>query len=359
MSTKRISTHVALAVLAFAIAPAAKAQTSGDPPPPSREELLAMIDQALPKYITEDNAALVRRLQSPTLGDPPSKTFDRTKAIRAIFGRLSPTLAPACKKLTTENGEPDPDECMASRGSPGGAGAFTQLEFSKHPGFGNFAFLKRGADAPTSPTSLVPVNRGDEDAMKLAMEFLSSTFGLSGLEMPHPPVGQLPVRTLFLGFNNPAGVGGPAPGVGIQKHVFLQRMAFVGADPALEFVSLPGRAVVQVDDMGVQGALVDGWGDLVPHPGADPSRAKGRRQLADEMADTTLQDLGSPVQKLSARIHLAGVPDGTRMMLLPAIELWVSPVPDQLGEGEQATRKTTAGVVHDFMLVPVSEGAHD
>ncbi len=68
-----------------------------------------------------------------------------------------------------------------------------------------------------------------------------------------------------------------------------------------------------------------------------------------------MQDLDSPVQKVSALIHLAGNQEGMTKLLLPAVQLWVSPVPLDLDEAAQATRTTTAGVVHDFMLLPGAE----
>ncbi len=352
MSFNKTSMGSVLIVLLIAIAPAAMAQTSGDPRPPTLEELMVMIDAALPAVIKEDNAELVRKLHAPALGTPPSKSFNRGEAVKAIFGRLTPTFAPDCKKLVTQAGSPDPDECMAFRGSPGGPGAFLALEFSKHPGFGNFNFMKRSADGSVTPTSLKPVLRKDEDASKAALQFLVATFGLASVEMP----ADAPVKTLTMGFASP-GAAGPSA-VGIQKHVFIQRQAFVGVE-GLPNVPIPGRAMVALDDAGVQGALVDGWGDVAPDPSADPSRAKGRRQLVGEIAREALTNLESPVGKLTARIHLMGIPDGTSQLLLPAVQVWISPLPDDLSEAEQASRKTTAGVVHDFQMVDGSEGKSD
>lgn len=351
-----ISKPFALMLLSLAIAPAAIAQTGEDPKPPTREQLMEMIDAALPAVIKEDNAELVGLLLRPRLGDPPSKTFDRAAAVRAIFGRLTPTFAPDCKRGVTQAGAPDPNECMAFRGSANGPGAFMALEFSKHPGFGNFNFMKRSADGSVTPASLKPVQLADPDASKAAMQFLVATFGLSSLEMPELAA----VRTLTLGFaGQTAGAGLlPPTAIGVQKHVFIQREAAVDVD-GLPVVPIPGRAVVALDDAGVQNALVDGWGDLVPAPGADPKQAKGRRQLVNEMADEALTNLESPVGKVHARIHLAGIADGTSQLLLPAVQLWISPLPDDLSEAEQATRKTTAGVVHDFMMVEPSEGKGD
>lgn len=352
MSITKFSMRGVLMVLSLAIAAAATAQTGEDPRPPTRDELMKLIDDALPAVIKEDNAALVRSLHTPTLGDPPSKAFNRGEAVKAIFGRLTPIFSPDCKKAVTQAGSPDPNECMVFRGSPNGPGAFLALEFSKHPGFGNFNFLKRPADAAVSPASLRAVQLADADASKAAMQFLVATFGLSNLEMP----AEAQVKTLTLGFAGPTGAAGLAPAaVGVQKHVFIQRRAFVGVD-GLPYVPLPGRAVVALDDAGVQGALVDGWGDVVPHPGADPSQAKGRRQLVDEMTNEALTNLDSPVGKVTARIHLLGITDGTSQLLLPAVQVWISPLPDDLSEAEQASRKTTAGVIHDFMMVEPSEG---
>jgi hypothetical protein len=353
MSISKHSMRSVLMLLSLAIAPAAIAQTGEDPRPPTREQLMEMIDAALPAVIQEDNAELVGLLLRPRLGDPPSKTFDRATAVRLIFGRLTPTFAPECKKGVTPAGMPDPNECMAFRGSPNGPGAFMALEFSKHPGFGNFNFLKRSADGSVTPASLKPVQLADPDASKAAMQFLVATFGLSTLEMPELAA----VKTLTLGFAGQTAGGGllPPSAIGVQKHVFIQRQAGVDVD-GLPVVPVPGRAVVALDDAGVQNALVDGWGDLVPSPGVDPKQAKGRRQLVNEMADEVMTNLESPVGKVHARIQLAGIPDGTSQTLLPAVQLWVSPLPDDLSEAEQATRKTTAGVVHDFMMVEPSEG---
>ncbi len=95
------------------------------------------------------------------------------------------------------------------------------------------------------------------------------------------------VKTLTLAQNAAAGAGPRAnESIPFQKHVFIQRQAMVGVD-GLPYVRLPGRAVVLVDDGGVEGALVDGWGDVAPDPRAKPEAALGRRALVDQMARMT------------------------------------------------------------------------
>jgi hypothetical protein len=352
----------ALALLAIARTPAAIAQGIEDPRPPTHAELLAMLDETLPALIGDDNKGLVDKLLHVQLGDPPSKTFDRAVALRAIFGRLTPSFASDCKKTMTPAGVPDPGECLASRGSQVGGGAFLALEFSKSPGFGNFHFYKRPADADVTPTSLVPVKLPEAEAYDRARRFLTMTFGLSELEIPMPPAGaKLPVKTLVQGFAGQGATGGllPPAAIPIQQHVFLQRGGMVGISDQLTFVPLPGRAIVMLDDQGVQGALVNGWGDLMPHPGADPSRAKSRRQLLDEMADRLVEDIHAPVASLKMRLHLAGMPESTHQLLVPAIDLSVSPVPDDLDEAGQAAQWTTAGIFEQFLLVDPTEPVGD
>ena len=345
-------------ILASSIVPlTGVAQPRPDPIPPSREEILSLLDKELPPIIGDDNSELLRRLLNPQLGPPVSKNFNRGNVVRGVFGRTPPTYDPSCARNTTPAGEPAADECIASRGNKSGAGAYTELKFSKNMGFGNIAMFRRPADATLEPASLKPVQLSDEDAYKAGVAFLRS-LGVPSEEIPPAPDGAknpFPVKTLRLGFVSPTGGKGS---VAVQKVVMIQRGLLVGLED-LPYVPGPGDAMVALDDSGILHAKVDDWSDLLPNPRLDPKNAKSRRALMDEIADDLVQELQAPIAGMKFRIHIGGIPDGTSKLLLPAVQMSIAQVANDPSEQEQAGAWTTAGLLLDYSLISGTEAAPD
>jgi hypothetical protein len=356
---KTSSTLLGLGALAALLAPlAALAQISPrDPVPPTREQILELLDKELPPILDEDNQDLVARLLDPRLGTPLSKSFNRGEVVRALFGRTPPTFDPTCAKTSTPTGDAASDECIASRGSQSGPGAYTQLEFSKHLGFGNIGIVRRAADMEIPPTLIKPVALSDADAYEMGIDFLRS-LGVPSEEIPPAPPNAenpFPVKTLVLGFASPTGLRGAIP---VQKVVMIRRGLFVGLDD-LPFVPGPGDAMVGLDDAGVRTAKVSDWAELARNPRLDPKNAKSRSALTEEIAEELLRELHAPIDSMKFRIHIGGVPDGTRMLLLPALEMSIAQVPNDPTEDQQQETWTTAGQVFDYALVRGSEGGAD
>ena len=338
---------------------AASAQTQGDPIPPTRDEIVKMLDAELPRYLTENNEELVAKLLKPRLGTPLSKSFNRGMVVKDIFGRTPPTYDPTCARTSTQTGEPDPGRCIASRGDKAGGGAYTELQFSKNLGFGDIKIFRRPVDPILSPASLKPVRLGDQEAYKIAMEYLVGVLGLPPEEIPPAPPNArnpFPVKTLNLGFDSEKGERGQ---VAIQKVAMIQRGLLVDIDPELPFVPGPGHAMVVMDDTGIRGAKVQGWSELVPNPRLDPKQAKSRSELIAEITKDLLQEVQAPIASMKFQIRIEGVPDGSRMAIIPCVRMSVSPLMADPTEEQQQNQWTTAGMVMDYELVSGAEPAAD
>jgi hypothetical protein len=244
---------------------------------------MKQVGDALPPLIGSANSELVDKLIHARMGVPLSRSFDSTKAVKAIFGRIPPTFAPDCKQIFTPTGDVDTGECMATRGQRGGQGAFMRLSFSKHLGLGSIKYLKRAADGSVMPSDLMPVKLTDAQAYAQALSFLQTNFGLPPEEVPQPPPGAmnpLPVKNLVMAWRDKPGTGGAVP---IRKLVLVQRGFFVDIKGGtgqrdLPWVQGPGQARVLVDDAGIQQAVIRGWQELRANPAVDPRNAKTRRR---------------------------------------------------------------------------------
>lgn len=332
-----------------------------DPRPPSRAELVKQIGDWLPGLIGSSNSELVDKLINAKMGSPLSRSFDAAKAVKAVFGRTTPTYAPDCKQLFTPTGDIDPGECMATRGQRGGTGAFTRLSFSKHLGLGSIKYLKRPADGSVLPSNLKPVKLSDADAYAQALTFLQTNFGLPPEEIPQPPAGAknpLPVKNLVLAWGDKPGTGGSVP---VRKLVLVQRGFFVdikgsGGQQDLPWVQGPGQARVLLDDTGIQQAVIRNWQELRANPAVDPKNAKSRSELIEEIADDLLGENVVPIETMRFTIVLSGTPAGSFGLLLPAVRMTAAPVPNDLGEAGQASAVSTAGFVREYALVRLPEG---
>jgi hypothetical protein len=359
--------RVFVAAVVFAFSPLAVAQRDepprpDDPKPPSLDDLTLMVGKTLPSIIGSNNSELVDQLMKARLGTPLSKAFDPAKALSdpKLFP-ARPTPSPDCRQLSTPSGDPDLGECTHARGAAGGRGTYRALSFSKHMGLGNIKYFNRPADADLTPEGLQPVKMTDEEAYKKAVALLVETFGLPEVEIPAPPAGAknpYPVQSLHLGWGEQPmrGLVANKGSVPVRKVVFLQRGLLVGlkgasGTPDLPWVQGPGRAIVVLDDAGVRQAMIGGWQELLPHPAVDPKNAKSREELVLEIAEDLQRMLRAPVESMKATIQLRGVPQGTIGLLLPAVQISVSPLPGDLFEEKQGNLYTSAGFVREYPLV--------
>ncbi|TAK76356.1 MAG: hypothetical protein EPO01_14000 [Aquabacterium sp.] len=334
------------------------------------KQIEEIVNAALPPVIGESNAELVRKLGQAKLGTPLSKSFDIKKVQTAVFGRNAAARAADCDRTKTSAGEADDGECTLTRGTPEGNGAFQLVSFSKNIGNGNIKILKR----PASPTEdgldkwpkPVATKLTDADALGKALAFATETLGLPKGEIPLPPTSstagfKLPVRTLALGLGDGEKT---TDTIAVQKIVTLQRALEIPEikDPAsgrsLTQVLAPGRAVVVLDDAGVQQVHVANWHELVANPKLDPAQAKSRAQLVREIA----QDLADEgLTQISSVKILIGLNDGypnpddpnspqcARCFVIdPSLIVSVTPV----AKAERPTQSFgTAGFVRQYSLL--------
>lgn len=334
---------------------------ASDPPPLSRDELTKLIGAALPPVIGSDNTGLVKKLLAAKLGKPIREGFNLDAAVLKIFGKNRPAFAPDCRQVNTPVGDPDPGECDASLGQAEGTGAYTVLSFSKHLGYGTVKYLRR-LKAPTAdidPATLKPVQLDKKMAYEKGVDFLVKVLGVPPEEIPKPPAGATnpyPVRMLHLGWMS----GGKTLGsVSVKQVVEIQRGLFVdipkpaGQLYGLPWVQAPGRAVVVLDDAGIWQARVRGWQELVPYPGVSEQDAKTGQELVGDIADDLMGI--ALVDHMDCTVRISSVPDGTRGLLLPAVQVAVSPVARDLPEGDQGKAWSTTGFVREYPLVRLPE----
>jgi len=276
-------------IATMSLAISAFTQAQGLPPEahsgPTRDELVQLISDALPAQLSQDSATLVKTLLSARLGIPLSQSFDLNRATPVLFGRYAPTFASDCQQMTLPTGDPDPGECTASLGDASGRGAYTQLSFSKHLGLGTIKYAQRTAEAKLQPEELRPVQLSDAEAYEKAIDFLVTTFGLPREEILEPPSHAkhpFPVRDLVMAWGNKGVTKAAVP---IQKVVSLRRGLLVGLE-GLPWVVAPVEAMVLMDNQVTTQVMIRNWQELRPHPDLDPSDAKTRDELINEIPTT-------------------------------------------------------------------------
>jgi hypothetical protein len=330
------------------------------PPPLSRDKLERLIDKSLPPIIGQNNSDLVAKLLKATIGKPMSQTFDRDKAVRELFGGEVPRFAPNCQNHNTPVGEPDQGECVAELGDAIGTGDYSRLAHSKNLGLGDITFLKRSVVQERRPKDLTPVKISDKEAFERAQSSLHSAFGLDLAEIPKPPPDAkvLPVSSLTSGFGS-KDQADRIPPLAVQKVVRLQRgLAVEGiGDPQsgrmLPYIPAPGVATVTLDDSGVAAIIVENWQELRLDPLMDARKAKTRAELIHEIAEDLASEEIHDLERLSFLLVVSSDWRGTYGYLVPALRLFVSPVPRDLTQEQQRALKgkSTAGFVREYPLV--------
>jgi len=360
-------------VCAVALASAAHAQTAPDRM--TLEQVRALVRASLPPAIGKTNSELVKNLSLAKLdiNSPLSKAFDPGKVTRAVFGRLSPNRDPGCSRSRTPTGDVDEGLCTSMFGEPGGAGEFRVLSYSKDMTVGDITFLKRPAQQELTPNTIKPVTIELGSAYDAAVKFGSDTLGLPRIEIATPPAGTDPaalVTTLALGFGQQDKSEGQIP---LMRVVHVHRAAELPTalpDPAsglkLTHILAPGEATFFVDDVGVQGARVEGWVSLPIDPKLDPRLAKTDEQLADEIAQELFAGGGQKIAKVQMAFALAPSgypnPDDPNPPLCPAcgvlrpvlrVVMFTFDTQVESKEGEIAA----PGLVHEFQLVDGTQEA--
>ena len=119
MSKTRLSHWGGLALLTGTCVTPVFAQEALPPEqiPPTREEVLQLVDQALPSLIAKDNSALVEQMLSARLGSPLRKNLNLDQSISGLFGRQQPSFDPECATDTSLSGDPSPDPCTGGCGT--------------------------------------------------------------------------------------------------------------------------------------------------------------------------------------------------------------------------------------------------
>jgi hypothetical protein len=357
-----------LLFLLHAVLAQAEEQPPRDEPDPSPEELMELVLDSLPDVIKEDNTQLAARLLKPALGPPLREVFKPGTAIPILFGRGGAPIAPGCKSLYGPSGDIDRGECQASKGDEAGEGPYKEFRFSKHMSIGNISFFDRPAVMPIDPLNLQPIKMTDEQAYALARNFLQETFGLPEGEIPSPPPDAiLPVRTIALGgaMQNDKGEVQKFD-VPVEKMVILQRGLYVGLGGEhgeYDWIPGPGQAMVVMDDRplnrgGLREVAIRGWQEVQPHPDANPEMAKSRKTLGEEIVQDLLVVSTGRIHNINCRLVLNSVPTSSGVgLLLPAVQVYVSPVPADLPEEEQhkLAMQSTAGFVRNYNLVGLNE----
>lgn len=325
----------------------------------SLDEMQAAVRENMPAFL-KDPGEVVGQLLNIPLEPPLSQTFDRAKAIKAVFGDGSVSIATDCRRRATPSGDPDQGDCMATSGSQGGKGAFLLLNFSKNMGNGNIKFLKRPpVDDNMTADKLPKARLSDDDALKQAQAFLGGAFGLSMAEIPMPPAGAKTslVRSLAMAGTDDGRAVTP---IVVQKVVYLQRGFKLekpytdGVNgPALTHVRGPGKAMVAVDDSGVVGAMVAGWQELRKDPKMTADAAKPVDALIGEIAEDLFNHGVRQFEKMSFEVQVGADWRGAYGLLLPAVQVAVTPVPADPNEDQQAllALQSTAGLVKSYSLV--------
>lgn len=326
----------------------------------SLEEMRAMVRESMPAFLG-DTKEVVGQLLSVPLAPPLSKTFNQQKAIESVFGGEAAAISADCRRRVTPAGEADQGDCVATSGRDVGKGAFIQLNYSKNMGNGNIKFLKRAlVDDSMTSDKLPKANLRDEDALKRGLGFLGSAFGLSPEEIAMPPAGAKSSLVRSLGVAGTDADGRKINSFIVQKVVTLQRgfpLQKPYLNPAtgqmLTHVRGPGMATVAVDDSGVVGATVEGWQELRKDPKMSIENAKPTDVLMNEIAEDLFNGGVRQLEKISFQIHVGADWRGSYGLLLPAVQVAITTVPNDLNEDQQAQLafRSTAGLVRDYSLV--------
>ena len=327
------------------------------------DQLIGVLNNALPAILTEDNSGVAKQLLGVKLAPPLSQTFSLTAAKQGAFGFAQPALGPDCARTGTPVGEPDQGECNLTLGTPEGQGAFKQLSFSKNMGLGNIRYLSR--PGLVDPGKIPPIQVSDADALKIGVNHMLKFYGMQLAEFPLPPSdapNQNPfVTTLTLGGVDDGGAAMTIPFaklLTIPRGLNVNLMDSTGA-VVMPFVPAPGRAQVIVGGNGaVMGVMIENWRELRLDPTMSPANAKPKSQLVREIAEDLVGTAGGGAVRLaglSAHIVYHADMRGTFGFLVPAVQIYATPVSGDLSAAQfdQITSGHigTAGLAREYSLI--------
>lgn len=338
-----------------------------------KEQLRAAVSLQVRKLLGDGSAPVVERLMTVKPQPGLGRNFDAARVTSALFGRQAASFAPDCRSTSTSAKEPDAGLCVVEAGNRDSeTGAYTLLAFSKNTGSGDVMFTRRAAFNPNATTLPPSAKLSDADAYEQALKFMD-LLGVPRSDIPVPPQGAknlLPVRSLDAGVQDEK--GSTTARVTLQKMVTLPRALVVPGgllqDPntgvVLHHVLAPGKAVLAVNDGGVQFARLDGWADAPMDPKLDPRLAKSAADLINEITDDLYGEGVRKVGSLSILIALRRAypnPDDPNPplcpvcgVLRPALQVAVSlPGAGRIESSEK--NFVPPGLVREYDLVGQSE----
>jgi hypothetical protein len=358
--------HVCAAALAATLALPALAQTAG-----AKEQIRAALRSQLIPIMGDSSKDIVTRLLTVRPDAQISQNFNLARLYSEVFGRNGGVAAADCRVNVTPVGEPEAGDCRYEQGKRDDpTAAYATLSFSRNIGLGNVSFAKRPAFV-VGGADPQPIRLTDATAYQAALRF-ADLAGLPKSEIPTPPANAqnpLPVRSLVVGAGQQRG---QTSRIEVQKVVSLQRAFVVPGglfrDPAtgviVQHAIAPGRAVIAIDDQGVNFARIEGWSDAQLDPKLNASLAKSVSDLVDEITDDLYNEGVRKVGTLSVLIGLRQAipnpddPNPPRCpacgVLRPAVKVAIS----QLGSARSDTSASNfaaPGLVREYDLVAATE----
>lgn len=337
-----------------------------------KDQIRAALRGQLIPMLGDSSKDVVDRLLTLRPEAQISKNFNLMRVYGEAFGRGSAVAAADCRVNVTPTGEPDGGNCLYEQGKRDDpTAAYAALSFSKNIGLGNVKFAKRPAFVPGGGTDPVPVRLTNAQAYQAAMKFIEAA-GVPRSEIPVAPAGALnalPVRSLVVGAGQQQG---QTSRIEVQKVVTLQRAFYFAGGlfrdattgVVVQHAVAPGRAIVTVDDAGVNFVRIDGWADAQLDPKLNPQLAKSVAELIDEITDDLYNEGVRKVGTLSILIGLRQAtphPDDPNPplcpvcgVLRPALTVAVS----QLGRSRAETSAANfaaPGIVREYDLVASTE----
>jgi len=347
--------------------------------PPTRADLVKLIDEAMPDDIGNTNTELLERLLKPRIAPTgPSEAFNVQRMTAAL--RL--------RRVVPGKGcflPPPRTECELTEGSRTGGGAFKKVEADS---LGNVSYLSRlpdpsagnpeGGAAPPLPS----FSLADKAAQDRFANVFTQIFGVPVEELPAPS--SWVIERLQVGMQD---ADKPTAGAEIKE------IAGVVTIPRVLLVDGLKQPLVPVLGSHVQGAMddlggglpfrveVQGWTRFTFPAALQKARAMTRAQLVDGIASELERSLREKPRSIAIEIAYAkvgdfdtdlgsyggpdsnegpaaassgdGLPDDQRFV--PVVLTSISPMSADSSEEEQAAAFSTAGVEFVTPLFAVTE----
>ncbi|MBX2848697.1 MAG: hypothetical protein KTR16_10265 [Acidiferrobacterales bacterium] len=326
-------------ISAFALLTSAMTSTAQDELPreerlTSPDEMFAIVEQGLPKIITEDNSELLSVMLSPRLGKPLKDVFDLDVAEKRLFP--SQDTQRECDEKSRS--------CEITEGIAEGSGSYSKLAVIDDGAAMSVRFSRRDEQSE----KIVSTKMDDISAYGIASNLLVETLGVPVEEIPVAPSNAkypLPVKTVNLSLSDGEGKNQTIP---VDKLVKIQRGLYFGR--SLGWLPGPGKISVALNESGISSAVVRSWADMSRYgENLDARDAKSRSELVEELV-TRFQREGI-ARVHSARSMLAVALPAGASSPIPVLRVFASAQPRDLDEKSQASVVSSAGVVIDLPLI--------